>query len=410
MEVAVIGGGAAGIAAARRLHEAGVSYLLVEARARLGGRAYTVPGPGGAAVDLGCGWLHSGDRNPWTAIAEASGWEVDRSDAPWQRPALSVNFPPADQDAFGQASEAFYQRLETAGPADPDVALSALVEPRERWTPLLDAVSTYVSGAELDRVSARDLWNYADTGVNWRVRGGYGAMIAAHAEGLNVRLDCAVRGIDHSGKRLRIETTRGNLMADRAIITLPSRLIAEEAVTFTPALPDKADAARGLPLGLADKLYLTLPDSEGFDVDCRALGRTDSAATATYNFRPMGKPQIECYFAGANAADLERGGQAAFLDFARGELTGLFGADFARRAGFIGLHMWGSDPWSGGSYSYARPGCAGQRQVLAAPVEDRLFFAGEACSEHDYSTAHGAYRTGVAAAEAALAGRGSAGF
>jgi monoamine oxidase len=323
-----------------------------------------------------------------------------------------VNFPQADQDAFDRASEAFHERLEEAARGEQDVALSTLVDPRGRWTPLLDAVSTYISGAELDRVSARDLWNYADTGVNWRVRGGYGAMIAAHAGGVNTQLGCAVQRIDHAGKRLKIETTRGELLADRAIITLPSRLIAEEAITFSPALPAKIDAAHGLPLGLADKLYLTLPDPEAFPTDCRALGRTDSAATAAYHIRPLGKPQIECYFAGANAADLERGGEAAFLSFAREELTGLFGADFARRAGFIALHRWGVDPWAGGSYSYARPGCAGQRQVLAAPVDDRLFFAGEACSEHDYSTAHGAYRTGVAAAEAAMAagGRISAGF
>src|SRR5437773_2053193 len=67
------------------------------------------------------------------------------------------------------------------------------------------------------------------------------------------------------------------------------------------------------------------------------------------------------------------------------------------------LHRWGVDPFSRGSYSYALPSKADCRAELAAPVDNRLLFAGEACSRSDYSTAHGAYLTGVAAAEAVIA-------
>jgi monoamine oxidase len=84
------------------------------------------------------------------------------------------------------------------------------------------------------------------------------------------------------------------------------------------------------------------------------------------------------------------------------ELVGLFGADIRRRITPIAASFWRADPFARGSYSYALPGHADDRVRLAAPVDDRLFFAGEACSLNFFSTAHGAYQTGTAAAEAAL--------
>jgi monoamine oxidase len=85
--------------------------------------------------------------------------------------------------------------------------------------------------------------------------------------------------------------------------------------------------------------------------------------------------------------------------------TDSLGSDFTRPVKPLHLHRWGVDPFARGSYSYALPGKADCRGMLAAPVDDRVFFAGEACSRSDYSTAHGAYLTGVAAADQAIAAR-----
>ena len=172
---------------------------------------------------------------------------------------------------------------------------------------------------------------------------------------------------------------------------------------FLPALPEKTAAAAGLPLGLADKLFLSLASAEEFEKESRAFGDGGRTATAAYQFRPFGRPVIEAYFGGALAAGLETGGEAAFFDFAVAELVGLFGADFASRVKPLGLHCWASDPFARGSYSYALPGRADDRAILASAVDGRLFFAGEACSTSDYSTAHGAYLTGLAAADQAIA-------
>jgi monoamine oxidase len=202
---------------------------------------------------------------------------------------------------------------------------------------------------------------------------------------------------------MRIHTAQGVIEADRAIVALPSQVLADWPEIFNPLLPEKTGAAAGLPLGLADKLYFSLERAEEFEKDSRLFGHTDRSATAIYHLRPFGRPLIECYFGGSNADALEKGGEAAFADFAASELAGVLGNDFRRRIRPLPMHLWRTDPLARGSYSYAKPGKAGCRAVLAAPVDGRLFFAGEACSPHFFSTAHGAYESGVTAAEQILA-------
>jgi len=406
VDVIVVGGGAAGVAAARRLYEASVRCLILEARSRLGGRAYTITDVSSFALDLGCGWLHSADRNPWARVAQEQGATIDKTPPPWMRPPLENGFPRTDHAAYRDALGRFYARLHEAAKRDPDVAAATLLEPDSRWNGLINAVSTFVSGAELDRVSVKDLDRYDDSGINWRIFEGYGFVVSAYGAGLPVKFDCPVRSIDRSGKRLVVDTPQGAIAADQVIVTVPSAVLAAERIAFVPALPEKIAAAHVLPLGLDDKLFISLDDAEEFDKDVRMFGRTDSAATAGYHFRPFGRPMIEAYFGGKLATDLEVGGANAFFDFASAELVNHLGSNFARRLKPIGSHHWGRDPFSLGSYSFASPGFADCRHALAEPVEDRLFFAGEACSRNDFSTAHGAWHTGVTAAEQVIAARG----
>jgi len=404
-ETVVIGGGAAGLAAGRRLRQAGVKCLVVEARPRLGGRAWSVIESSGFALDLGCGWLHSADRNPWVKVAEEQGQTIDKTPPPWRRRSLPHGFPEGGQREFLLAQQEFFAKVGERAHKGPDVPVASLLPPNGRWNELINAIGTYISGAELDRVSARDFDNFEDTDVNWRVVEGYGATIAASGADLILALDCAVQQIDHSGKRLKIETARGRIAADQAIVTLPTAILADTDKLFLPQLPEKTQAAQNLPLGLADKLFLSLEGAEEFEADSRIFGATDRTATAAYHFRPFGRPQIEAYFGGRLAAELEAGGERAFFDFAVAELTRHFGNAFAARVKPIQIHPWGSDPFARGSYSYAVPGMAACREKLARPVDDRLFFAGEACSLGDFSTAHGAFITGVSAAEQALSAR-----
>jgi len=404
-EVVIVGGGAAGIAAARRLGAASIDCLIVEARPRLGGRAWTVIDGSGFALDLGCGWLHSADRNPWRGIAEEQGAAIDKTPPPWMRSSLEVGFSRAEQNDFQHAMQLFYARLGRIADRDSDLPASMFLDPGCRWNGLINAISTFISGAEWDRVSARDFDRYDDTGVNWRVAEGLGSVIGAYGADLPAMLNCPVQRIDHRGGRLRIETAKGVVTADQAIVTIPPTLLATEQVSFTPALPEKTAAAAGLPLGHDDKLFMSLDGAEQFDNDVRLFGHTDRAATGAYHFRPFGRPLIEAYFGGTLAAQLEADGDTAFFDFAVSELTNLLGSAFAKRVRPIRIHRWGADPFSLGAYSFALPGFADCRAKLAEPVGNRLFFAGEACSTSDFSTAHGAWHTGVTAAEQVIAVR-----
>jgi monoamine oxidase len=134
---------------------------------------------------------------------------------------------------------------------------------------------------------------YQDTGINWRVRRGYGALISAYGSHGPLALHCEVTRIDHAGKRLRIETSLGTLTAGQAIVTVPTNLIAAEAIRFHPALPAKVDAARGLPLGLADKVMLALADPDALPKDGNLRGATMRTAMGSYHLRPFGQACIE---------------------------------------------------------------------------------------------------------------------
>jgi monoamine oxidase len=405
VDVVVIGGGAAGVAAAKRLRRASIRCLLVEARPRLGGRAWTVHDESGHGLDVGCGWLHSADRNPWVGVAKERGAAIDRTQPPWMNRPLEASFPRPEHADFRRAFGEFYARLDEAAQNKTDAAASTLLDPASRWNALINAMSTYISGAELDRISLQDLDRYHSTDVNWRVVEGYGTLISGYGADVPQMLDCPVSAVDHSGKGLNIVTSKGAIAADQVIVTVPSAVLAAEHIRFTPALPKKIEAAQGLPLGFDDKLFIALDGAEEFESSVRVFGHTDRVATAGYHLRPFGWPIIEAYFGGDCAAELEKGGESAFFDFAVSELTGVFGTDFARRIKPIRVHRWGSDPFALGAYSYASPGHADSRAILAEPIDDRLFFAGEACSRHDFSTAHGGYVTGVAAAEQVMAAR-----
>jgi monoamine oxidase len=404
VDIAIVGAGAAGLGAGGRLKRSSVAFALLEARDRAGGRGHTAR-VDGLPLDLGCGWLHSARRNSWTAVAESRGLEIDRSRPAWEKPALDVS--PGAQSAYRTAFANFEDRLAAAA-AGPDRPASDLfTEADARWRPLLDAFSGYYNGAPFERISVHDYAAYRPTEDNWRVRIGYGALMETFAEALPVTHGCAVSVIERRRDGVRLSTAQGELEARVAILCLPTTVLAEERVRIEPAEPVMLEAAAALPLGDVDKAFLRLAGAAEFDPDTRFQPRTDTTDTAAYTLRPMGLPVIEAFFGGALAARLEREGPGAFAAFARAELAEALGSGFGRRLRPLAESRWSADPFARGAYSHARPGFADRRAVLARPLDDRIFFAGEACSPHDFSTAHGAYDTGVAAAEAALAAIGA---
>ncbi|MCP1974140.1 flavin monoamine oxidase family protein [Bradyrhizobium elkanii] len=407
IDVAIIGAGAAGLGAANALKDSGLSTIVLEARDRLGGRAHTIQAAPDVVFDVGCGWLHSADRNSFVGIARQLNFELNKDLPPWRERAYGEAFPQAARDDFTHALDQFYDRIEQAAQQGKDRPASLYLEPGNRWNPMIDAISSYVNGCELDQVSILDVDAYEDTDINWRVRRGYGALVAAYGAQVPVALNCEVRLIDHSGKRIRIETSRGVLEADKVIVTVPTNLIADEAIRFSPALPDKLDAARGLPLGLADKVTLALAEPEALPKEGNLRGATMRTEMGTYHIRPFGQPCIEGFFGGRFARQLENAGDGAIAAHSIDEIVSFLGNDFRRKLQPLSESRWAHDPFARGSYSHALPGHADKRAVLAAPVDGRLFFAGEATSPEFFSTAHGARDSGERAAKEVVAAAGS---
>ncbi|TAL83428.1 MAG: hypothetical protein EPN75_01285, partial [Beijerinckiaceae bacterium] len=324
-DVIIIGAGAAGLAAGRRLaDDPRVKFRILEARSRIGGRAHTITKE--FPLDLGCGWLHSADINPFTAILSGLGFEIDKSPPGWGRQSFDLGFSAKDQAAFMDAMQAFRSAIEKAASDEPDRAVATLLPEDGRFNPLVAAVTTYASGVEPDRLSTADTANYEDTGINWRIAEGYGAGIARFGAALPITLSCPVTRVDHSGPVIRLTTPQGIVTAAKVVVTLPTNLLASDAINFDPPLPEKRAAAAGLPLGVADKLILAVDGSLDLPKDGHLFGRTDRIETASYHLRPFGRNLIEAYFGGQLAANLEHERPAAFAAFALDELAGLFGA------------------------------------------------------------------------------------
>ena len=401
-DIAIVGAGAAGIGAARRLAESGLSTLIVDALPRVGGRAWTRD-VAGMKLDLGCEWLHSAERNPWTRLAEAGGFAVQRDMPGWRRQYRDLGFSAAEQDAARAEFAAWSARLIAAPPAS-DRAADAL-DREGRWTAYLQALSGFISGDELGRISARDYAAYdvAASDLNWRLPGGYGALIAAHLPSTaTLSLATPVQAISLAGRRVALHTPSGTIRARAAILTVSTNVLAGGTIALPAALDPWRDAAARLPLGSNEKLFLEIVGAHPFAAETRVLGDPRDATTGTYAIRPFGWPVVMCYLGGAGARAVATAGHEAAFARAIDQLAALFGADVRKSLRPLAASDWARTPSIAGAYSHALPGQAAARGVLAQPFEGRLFFAGEATHRTDFSTAHGAYESGVRAAEEAI--------
>ncbi len=400
-DVAVVGAGAAGLSAARRIVAAGRSAIVIEASQRVGGRAWTQTIEG-MPLDLGCGWLHSAERNPLVDVAAAHGLTVDRAPSAWGAQYRELGFPAAEQRAAGAAWDALQRRWETDPPASDRAADS--LEQGGRWNAYVDSLSGYINGTGLRNLSVADYLAYdsAASETNWRVREGYGTLIATQLRCTTLTLATPVTAIDFSGAKVRLATRHGTIIAAAAILALPTAVLASDRIAFTPAIDEHRHAAARLPLGLADKIFLRLGDGHGLEPDTHLLGNPHSSCTGSYYLMPFGRPVIECFLAGNCAEELERAGLAGAFAFVADELAALLGSDFRRKLRLLIGSAWRNADDIGGSYSHALPGQAPSRAVLARPVDGRLFFAGEATDPTDFSTAHGAWQSGLRAAAEAL--------
>lgn len=402
-DVVVIGAGAAGLAAAKTLIAHGFAVQVVESRGRIGGRAWTDTSHYSVPVDLGCSWLHSADVNPFLDIAAELGFHVKRTEPGWTGRRRIGQLSDAERSAVETTISDGLEAIHEAGEAGEDIAASAVLDTQAPGRPLLDAVISWIYGADPDQVSTIDAARYRDTGHNWPVKEGYGALVQAYGAGLPVALNTRATVIDWSGPGVSVTTSAGRIKARAAVVALPTTVMAEDRVRFTPDLPaKKRSAMENLPLGVADKVFFRLiGEPADMSADSFVRGRHDTSRTCSLQIRPFGRDIVNCYFGGRFAREMEE--QGTMVEAARAELVNAFGSKVTQHLTDPRATAWFLDPDSRGSYSAALPGHGHRRADLAAPLEDRLFFAGEACSPDFFSTCHGGYLSGIAAADAAAA-------
>ncbi|TXN04882.1 FAD-dependent oxidoreductase [Methylobacterium sp. WL64] len=402
-DVIIVGGGAAGIGAARRLAAHGKSALLLEASSRLGGRACTQD-LGGHPLDLGCEWLHSGDRNAWVGIAETSGFPVDRGEPPWAKAHPSLTEDQDGQEAAQRAYGDWDERLRTVARAS-DRASDAL-EPGGAWNAYVRAIAGFMSGVAPEAISATDYLAYDDasTGRNWNLPLGYGTLVASSLpSATTLRLATPAERIDLTADGVAVTTRAGTVHAGAAILTVSTAVLAGDAIRLPSRTDPWREAAAALPLGRNEKVFLEIGPEVGFEPDTHAYGNLYDPRSAAYSIRPNGWPVIEAFLGGEGARVVAEEGPAAGFAYVSAELASLFGTDVASAIRPLAATCWSRMASIGGAYSCALPGRSGARAQLARPFEDRLFFAGEATHPFDFTTAHGAHDSGQRAADEAMA-------
>jgi len=400
-DVVIVGAGAAGIGAARRLTELGVKYLLLEASHRLGGRAYTEHVQPGMALDLGCHWMHSASKNPFVNIADSLGFDYltsdGRSSVHWQGHWLGNEELDALDAYLGQQ----YHSVETADLAKGDCAVYEVINNESCWSPIVHNEMALSFSVDVDNQSVADIKAYTDTDEDWPVKQGYGNLIATHAADLPVRLNCPVNTIHWSPRGVRVVTSSGDIQAKAVIVSVSNGILGGGDIKFDPPLPiEKQEAVAGLPLGN----YNYISTQFG-----RAVLDSDHPNTCSYvsgsqevlwlQLCPFNYNYISAAVGGRFAEWLERAGIQASVAYFEEAIVNIFGSDILKDKIGHTASAWASDPWIKGAYSAALPGQGQQREILAATLADRLLFAGEATSLEFYSTAHGAYLTGRDRAE-----------
>jgi monoamine oxidase len=411
-DIVVIGAGAAGIGAGRILRQRRANYCLLEAKPRLGGRAWTDTETfNGLPLDKGCHWLHCASRNSLTAFADANGFAYDSTFSFESKQLVNAGTGIDAEEAaiVDKAVETGLRLVGQAGASGLDVSAASAVNGVEsdRWYPVFAHIIGLITSAVPERLSTLDYSRGDETGEDRPVRDGLGALVCKLGEGLRVHLSTRAMHVDWSGRAVRILTEQGTIRAMSVILTVSTSVLNAQYIGFAPPLPSGIAAAlSNCMLGCCEKVAFLLdrPLVEHDDNTYMTVVGPVSAhpMPVSLYINPFGRPVVIADLAGPYMSELVAEGEPALIDAATQAMVGAFGSDIPGRIVMSTATQWTRDKHILGAYSYARPGYASDRLALSHPIGDRIFLAGEAVSADAYATCHGAFQSGIEAAEKAL--------
>jgi monoamine oxidase len=404
-DIVVIGAGAAGIAAARRIQAASRSVIVVEAAGRIGGRCLTDTATYEVPFDRGARWLHSPDTNPMVRFARNAGLEV--YPAPLgQKIRIGRRYARAGEtEEFLAALVRANRAIDDASHGRADMSCAAAL-PKDLgdWAGTAEFVlGASFTGKDLKDVSVMDKARAQDRTAAIACRQGLGTLIARLGEQVPLALSTPASHVTWNGRDVTVETPAGRIAARAAIITVSSNVLAAGNIRFTPDIPKRQlDAAAKLSLGSYDRIALQLPGNPlGLARDDILIEQSNSTKTALMFANRAGSALCIIDVAGSFGRDLAAQGEPAMTAFAREWLTKLFGSELLSGVTKASATNWNAAPHVLGAMSSAAPGWQPSRRILTEPVGS-LFLAGEATHETLWGTVDGAWESGERAADAAL--------
>jgi monoamine oxidase len=403
-EIVVVGAGAAGIAAARRVQAANRKVVVVEASNRIGGRCWTDTQTFGVPFDRGARWLYSQLANPVARLARSVAMDVYA--AP-QAQKIRIG----RRNARAGETEDFLATLVRTNRAlgDPNrkadlSAQDAMPKDTGEWARTLEFnLGPATASKDLKELSALDLSRLEPRDAGAFCRQGLGALVEKLTEPVPVVLGAPVTRIVWGGRELAVETATGRIAARAVIVTASTNVLLSGKIKFAPDLPKRhLDAAGKLSLGSYDHIALELPNNPlGLQRDDLVMEKSENVQTGLLAANVGGSPLCIVDVGGSFGRDLSNQGEAAMVAFAVEWLAKLYGSDVKSAVKRTAVTRWNAHPFTLGAISAAAPGAQGSRRILAEPLGS-LFLAGEAMHETLWGTVGGAWESGERAAEAAL--------
>jgi monoamine oxidase len=430
-DVIVIGAGAAGLAAAAALAAADREVLVLEARDRVGGRIWTRHEPGaGAPIELGAEFIHGHAHRNVAWLAHAGKSPVETPDQHFRL----ENGELKQRDSFFHVIQETLQRNQDK--LTHDISLDTLLDVHLKKALTADArayarmMAEGFDAADTSRASARAIaeeWTgeMMSNAPQSRPQGGYSSLLDALAgalppEKVQLRLQTIVREVRWSRGKVEISAESFGAPftanAKRAVITLPLGILqlpaqSPDAVAFTPPLDVKREALQGLGFGPVIKLVMRFRTAFWAELDdgrYRDGGFFHAPKCEFPTFwtaLPLRAPILNAWVGGPRAARMSANNDfEAIVRHAIESLDAVFNdrCDVRSQLEAVYVHDWLRDPFSQGAYSYVAVGGATAREDLSKPLEDTLFFAGEATDTEESATVTGALLSGERAAKEIL--------